>query len=128
MSPPSPPQMAVTFLYYRDLPRAERFWRETLGFPLAIDQGWAKILTLADGAHIGLVDERRGMNRWHEEKCVQICLRVADVDAWHDWARGAGLPGLSLPRTNEEIGIRAFTFRDPEGYQVEVQTPTRPGA
>jgi hypothetical protein len=29
---------------------------------------------------------------------------------------------------NDEIGIRAFVFEDPEGYQIEVQTPTRPGA
>lgn len=26
---------------------------------------------------------------------------------------------------NHEIGIRAFVFDDPEGYQFEIQTPTR---
>ncbi len=72
------PTLAITFLYYRDLAAAEAFWRH-LGFPLVIDQGFAKIFQVADGAHVGLVDEARGMHDWHEQKCVQVCLRVRDV-------------------------------------------------
>ena len=126
--PPSAPALAITFLYYKDLARAEAFYRDTLRLPLVIDQGWAKILRLAEGAHVGLVDETRGMNDWQAEKCVQLCLRVPDVDAWHDWARATGLPNLSRLFVNDEIGIRAFVFDDPEGYQIEVQSATRPGA
>ncbi len=126
--PPSAPSLAITFLYYRDLPRAEAFYRETLALPLAIDQGWAKIFRLADGAHIGLVDETRGMNDWQERKCVQICLRVPDVDAWYAWAQETRLAALSDLFENEALGIRAFVFDDPEGYQIEVQTPIRDGA
>ncbi len=128
MSPPSLPGMAITFLYYRDLTRAEAFYRDVLGLPLVIDQGFAKIFRLAEGAHVGLVDEARGMNDWQEAKCVQLCLRVPDVDAWHDWAQGAGLSDLSRLFANDAIGIRAFVFRDPEGYQIEVQSATRDGA
>ncbi|MXQ06296.1 VOC family protein [Alphaproteobacteria bacterium GH1-50] len=128
MPPPSLPKLAITFLYYKDLARAEAFYRETLGLPLVIDQGWAKILRLAGGAHVGLVDEARGMNDWQAEKCVQLCLRVPDVDAWYGWSQKAGLSGLSKLFQNDEIGIRAFVFTDPEGYQIEVQSATRPGA
>ena len=128
MRPPGAPTLAITFLYYRDLARAEAFYRDVLGLELAIDQGWSKIFRLADGAHVGLVDERRGMNNWQADKCVQLCLRVEDVDAWHDWARDRGLTNLSGMFQNDEIGIREFVFEDPEGYQIEVQTPTRPGA
>ena len=53
MKPPSSPSLAITFLYYRDLATAETFYTDTLALPLAIDQGWAKIFRLADGAHIG---------------------------------------------------------------------------
>ena len=126
--PPSSPSLAITFLYYRDLAAAEAFYRDTLGLPLAIDQGWSKIFRLADGAHVGLVDEAHGMNNWQEAKCVQLCLRVPDVDAWHDWATRENLSDLSRMFQNDALGIRAFTFRDPEGYQIEVQTPIRPGA
>lgn len=115
------PTLAITFLYYRDLAAAEAFWRH-LGFPMVIDQGFAKIFRVADGAHVGLVDEARGMNDWQEQKCVQVCLRVPDVDGWHDWARAEPLPGVSGMFENEALGIRAFVFTDTEGYQVEVQS------
>jgi lactoylglutathione lyase len=128
VTPPAAPFMAITFLYYRDLNRAETFYRDVLGLPLVIDEGFAKIFRLTDGAHVGLVDEAKGMNNWQEDKCVQLCLRVEDVDAWHDWARLEGLSDLSRLFVNDTIGIRAFVFRDPEGYQIEVQSATRAGA
>ena len=120
--------LAITFLYYKDLPRAEAFYRDILGLPLVIDQGdLAKIMRIAPNAHLGLVDEARGMNRWQAEKCVQVCLRVPDVDAWHAYLRGK-VGGLSEMFVNDAIGIRAFVFEDPEGYQVEIQSATRAGA
>jgi lactoylglutathione lyase len=101
--------------------------RTVLGLPLAIDQGWCKIYRLCPGAHVGLVDETRGMHRWAAEKPVQLCLRVGDVDA-----------GIAMPPRwhaqpvrlfqNETLGIRAFVFDDPEGYQIEIQSATRAGA
>ena len=62
------------------------------------------------------------MNDWQDQKCVQVCLRVPDVDVWHDWARAEPLSGVSEMFENEAIGIRAFVFTDSEGYQVEVQS------
>ena len=127
MTPPSAPTLAITFLYYRDLAAAEAFYRDRLQLPLVIDQGFAKIFRLADGAHVGLVDEAKGMNNWQAEKCIQLCLRVPDVDAWHDWAKTEQMTNLSELFVNDAIGIRAFVFDDPEGYQIEIQSATRPG-
>ena len=118
-------ELAITFLYYRDLPRAMRFYEDILGLRLAIDQGWSKIYRIADGAHVGLVDEARGAHRASDVKPVQLCLRVADVDAWHGWVASHGVAGLSEPRTVDALGIRAFVMEDPEGYQIEIQTATR---
>ena len=128
MTPPSAPTLAITFLYYRDLAAAEAFYRDRLQLPLVIDQGFAKIFRLADGAHVGLVDEAKGMNNWQADKCIQLCLRVPDVDAWHDWAKTEQMTNLSELFVNDSIGIRAFVFDDPEGYQIEIQSATRPGA
>ena len=128
MTPPSAPTLAITFLYYRDLAAAEAFYRDRLQLPLVIDQGFAKIFRLADGAHVGLVDEAKGMNNWQAEKCIQLCLRVPDVDAWHDWAKTEQMTNLSELFVNDAIGIRAFVFDDPEGYQIEIQSATRSGA
>lgn len=121
-SPPGPVELAITFLYYRDLPRACAFYERVLGLTLAIDQGWSKIYRIAGQAHVGLVDEARGMHRAADPKPVQICIRVPDVDAWYAWTASQGVDALSAPRSSEALRIRAFVFNDPEGYQIEVQS------
>jgi len=126
---PEGASLAITFLYYKDLARALAFYEDVMGFELAIDQGHlAKILRMADGAHIGLVDEAKGMHKWAETRPVQVCIRVGDVDAWYAHVKAHGVSGLSQMFENETIGIRAFVFDDPEGYQLEVQSVTRDGA
>lgn len=126
--PDTPNQLAITFFYYRDLPAAMRFYQDVLGLPLVIDQGWSKIYQICPGAHVGLVDEARGMHKWAETKPVQLCIRVPDVEAWYDYARTTGLDNLSELFANDALGIRAFVFTDPEGYQIEIQSATRAGA
>ncbi|MGI3211423.1 VOC family protein [Roseovarius tibetensis] len=118
--------LAITFQYYRDLPTAMAFYEGVLGFELAIDQGWSKIYRIAGQAHVGLVDEVRGMQNWAADKTSQLCLRVPDVEAWHAWAKANDVDGLTDPRDSAELGIRAFVMNDPEGYQIEVQT-AKPG-
>jgi predicted enzyme related to lactoylglutathione lyase len=121
--------LAITFLYYRDLDRAFRFYRDVMGFPLAIDQGHlAKIMRICNGAHVGLVDEAHGMHKWAETRPVQLCIRVPDIDAWYDYAREQGVANLSDLFANKTIGIRAFVFDDPEGYQIEIQQAVRTDA
>lgn len=115
------PTRAITFLYYRDLPTAEAFWRR-LGLPLVMDQDFAKVFQIAGAAHVGLVDEAQGMNRWHEAKPVQVSIHVPDVDVWHEWAQDEALPDVSEIFENDKVGFRAFVFNDTEGYQVEILT------
>jgi predicted enzyme related to lactoylglutathione lyase len=115
-------QKQITFLYYRDLPAAMRFYEEVMGLPLAIDQGWSKIYRITEGGYVGLVDETRGSHRANAIKPVQLCIRVADVDAWHRFIAAQDVAGLSEPRSSEELKIRAFVFNDPEGYQIEIQS------
>ncbi len=121
-------QLAITFFYYRDLPTAIRFYEDILGLPLAIDQGWCKIYEICPGAHVGLVDETKGMNNWAEVKPVQLCIRVPQANDWYAFAQAKQLDNLSELFVNEALGIRAFVFNDPEGYQIEIQSATRPGA
>jgi lactoylglutathione lyase len=118
-------EKAITFFYYKDLPRAFAFYTQILGFPLEIDQGWSKILRIAQSAYVGLVDETRGMHQTHPIKPVQLCIRVPDVDAWHAYLAAHQAPSLTQPRDSAGLGIRAFVFEDPEGYQVEVQSVLR---
>lgn len=118
-------EKAITFFYYVDLPRALDFYTEVMGFPLEIDQGWSKILRIAEHAYVGLVDETRGMHRANPIKPVQLCIRVPDVDAWHRYLASQNAIGLTEPKDSVSLGIRAFVLEDPEGYQIEVQSVLR---
>ena len=120
--PPNKIELAITFIYFHDLPRAMAFYENVLGLELVIDQGWSKIYKISAGAHVGLVDQAVGMHRANEVKPVQLCIRVADVDAWHAWITRCDVQGLTVPKSNSQLGIRAFVFNDPEGYQIEVQS------
>lgn len=126
--PDTPTELAITFFYYRDLAAAMAFYENIMGLTLAIDQGWCKIYQICPGAHVGLVDETKGMNKWAKVKPVQLCIRVEDVDAWYAYAKHLALDNLSDLFVAEQIGIRAFVFDDPEGYQIEIQSATRAGA
>jgi len=126
--PDTSAELAITFFYYRDLPAAMKFYEDVLGLSLAIDQGWSKIYQVCPGAHVGLVDETRGMNKWAATKPVQLCIRVPDVDAWYSFLKERSVDNLSEIFSNEEIGIRAFVFTDPEGYQIEIQSALHAGA
>ncbi len=118
-------EKAITFFYYVDLPKAFDFYTEVMGFPLEIDQGWSKILKIAEHAYVGLVDETRGMHRANPVKPVQLCIRVPDVDAWHRYLSSRNAIGLTEPKDSVSLGIRAFVLEDPEGYQIEVQSVLR---
>ena len=121
-------ELTITFFYYHDLTTAIKFYEEVMGFTLAIDQGWSKIYRIGGGAHVGLVDEARGMHKSALEKPVQLCIRVPDVDAWYDYAKAKEVANVSMLFVNDALGIRAFVFEDPEGYQIEVQSATQHGA
>ncbi len=114
-------EKCITFIYYRDLQKGIDFYQNTFQFPLEIDQGWCKIFRISSSGYLGIVDEKRGMHRWKEEKPVQICLRVHNVQEWYEFCRSIGVQNLSRIFESAELGIRAFVFEDPEGYQLEIQ-------
>ena len=114
----------ITFIYYRDLSKGVDFYENTLGFSLVIDQGWSKIYQISDSGYLGIVDEKKGMQNWHKNKTVQICIRVSDISPWYSYCRYLKLSNLSDIFISDELKIKAFVFDDPEGYQVEFQEAT----
>ncbi|MGC9313359.1 MAG: VOC family protein [Sediminispirochaetaceae bacterium] len=111
----------ITFIYYKDLQKGIDFYGNVLGFPLEIDQGWSKIYRVSEAGYVGIVDEQRGMQNWHKDKTVQICIRVPEVDPWYTFAKDLGVENLSEMFVSQELKIKAFVFDDPEGYQIEFQ-------
>lgn len=111
----------IAFIYYKDLDKGIDFYENVLGFSRIIDQGWCKIYQISDSGYLGIVDEKKGMQNWHADKTVQICIRVPDVASWYEYCREQGLKNMSQMFISEELKIKAFVFDDPEGYQVEFQ-------
>ncbi len=111
----------ITWLYYRDLPRMERFWGEVMGLRQVVDQGWAKVYQGSRTGFIGLVDERRGMHRSTEKKAVNVSFIIDDIDGWFrsvTQRESFALRGTAV--TDDEAGrYRAFVGYDPEGYFLE---------
>ncbi len=111
----------VTWLYYRDLPKMEAFYEEVMGFRQVVDQGWAKVYQGSRTGYIGLVDERRGMNRWSEKKAVNVSFIIDDIDGWFNTVKQRGaFPLRGTAVSDDEAGrYRAFVGYDPEGYFME---------
>jgi predicted enzyme related to lactoylglutathione lyase len=117
----------ITWLYYKDLPKAIHFYEEVMGFERVVDQGWSKIYKIRNGAYVGLVDESKGYHRAHEAKPVILCMNVHDADAWWNKLKENGVELEEQPEESERLKIKVFMFKDPEGYVIEIQE-SLPGA
>jgi catechol 2,3-dioxygenase-like lactoylglutathione lyase family enzyme len=122
---PPPVTGQVTFLYYEDLPAAERFYRDVLGLSTSFELDWVKIFRLSSGSSVGLVNATKGSLRpaaVDEEKPVMVSLVVdqADVHRWHSHLKSKGVEVGEGPRVGAEGRVLAFAFKDPGGYTLEV--------
>lgn len=117
----------IVNLYYADLGAAARFWRDGLGFPVTVDQGWALLLRLARGSFLGLVDGARGHLRPQPTNAVLVTLVVEDLPAWRARVDKAGARGITAIEQRDDLGIERFFCRDPGGYELEFQRFLRPG-
>jgi predicted enzyme related to lactoylglutathione lyase len=116
----------ITWFYYRNLPRAQKFYEEIMGFQMDVDQGWSKIYKIRDGAYVGLVDGAHGYHKANNIKPVILCLNVKDANTWHRKLMENGLEIEEQPRESERLKVKVFMFKDIEGYTIEIQE-TMPG-
>jgi len=89
---------SITWTYHKDLLRMQQYYEEVLGYPLVADQGWTKIYQTSPTGFIGLVDERRGMEDYAEEKAVELEWGVLDFQGLLDhapyWSSYEQTPGV----------------------------------
>jgi catechol 2,3-dioxygenase-like lactoylglutathione lyase family enzyme len=97
---------SITWLYYRDMLPMENFMTQDLGLEMSADQGWAKIYRLSNNSYVGLVDEKRGMNSFSEEKLVEVKFDLNDPDGWEAY----------LKMNENENEREAGTFMDSGKY------------
>ena len=97
---------SITWLYYKDMLPMENFVTEKLGLELSADQGWAKIYKASQNSYLGLVDEKRGMNSFSEEKLVEVKFDLEDSKGWEEY----------LNKTSKDSTRMTGTFKDLGGY------------
>lgn len=74
---------SITWTYHNDLLKMQQFYEETLGYVMVADQGWTKIYQTSPTGFIGLVDERRGMMDYADEKAIEIEWRLEKQEDAH---------------------------------------------
>ena len=116
-------QATVLWLYYRDMERMERFYRETLGHGIIVDQGWAKVFAVSSAGYVGLVDGERGLHQSTDEKSVTVSFFTDDVEGWFDYMHQVEGLEFRTEELSEESGrVSTFVGYDPEGYFLEWDT------
>jgi catechol 2,3-dioxygenase-like lactoylglutathione lyase family enzyme len=115
-------QANIVFLYYRDVPAAQRFYEDIIGLTLTVDQGFAKIYQVSPTSFIGLVDESQGLHRASEAKPVTVSFVTAQVDRWFDYLVSKGVKVRGPVGDATRHPTRGFVAYDPEGYFLEFET------
>ncbi len=118
----------ITFLYFKDLDKADHFFQNTLELKLVEDQKWAKIYQVSEEAFIGAVDSSRGSLKAKEDSAVLITLCVEDVPSFAEMLKSKNVNITQDVSNFEEIQIINCFFDGPEGYKFEVQEFLKPEA
>jgi len=114
---------AITFLYAVAPAASRRFYAETLGLKLVLDQGACAIFEAAPAAFLGVCQARGPRDAGDPRREGGLCFSFVtdDVEAWHTRLLAAGVAVDGPPTLHAEYGITGFFFRDPAGYLLEVQ-------
>ena len=120
-----PPGLAVeaniVFLYYKDLPAAQRFYEDVLGLVPSVDQGFAKIYQVSPTSFVGLVDENQGLHRASEAKAVTLSFVTDQIDQWYEYLKSRGVKMRGPIGNATRHPTRGFVAYDPEGYFLEFE-------
>jgi catechol 2,3-dioxygenase-like lactoylglutathione lyase family enzyme len=107
----------ITFLYTSDLDATARFYEETIGLPLALDQGDCRIYRVSRDGLLGFCRRTAAP----QPAGVIVTLVTQDVDGWHARLAGRGVAFEHPPAYNPKYGIYHCFLRDPNGYLLEIQ-------
>ena len=112
---------SITWLYHKDMLKLQNFYENILGLEQVADQGWTKIYHGSSTGFVGLVDERRGMRNYADEKAVNMSFVLSDLEGWFDYVK----QHKTMPIREQELTIgpeekyKAFVAFGPELYFYE---------
>ncbi len=115
-------QSQMTFLYFDDFEGGKRFLQEVLGLIPVYTPDWAVVYQAAGSAYIGAVDAKRGSVSSHVRGGFLVSLTVPDVLPYYERLQSqATVTALTQIKVFEDIGVKSFFFKGPEGYDFEIQ-------
>jgi catechol 2,3-dioxygenase-like lactoylglutathione lyase family enzyme len=109
----------ICWLYYEDLPVAQVFYEDTMGLPLLVDQGFARVYGSSKTGFIGLVDGAQGLHKYSREKSVTVSFFSDDLKAWWKHLKGKGIRFHSPSISVESGAVENFVVYDPGDYYLE---------
>lgn len=110
------------FFYYEDVEAATAFYRDVLGFHVAADYGFAKIMQAAPKSFVTLVDHAKGMHSSEEPKTTAIALVTDQLDEWWEYISAQDIAMRSDNYTPRDGSAHdGFVAIDPEGYFLEFE-------
>lgn len=115
-------QSMMTFLYVHDMEKAVDFVENALECHAVFEPSWAKVYQVANGAYLGIVDQSEGSVKESYQGGTLVSLTVESVDSYYERIKAYGVHELSDIKTFEDIGVRSFFFKGPEGYDFEIQS------
>ena len=115
----------VTFLYDKDLEKSGRFYGETLGLELVLNQGLARIYRVGSGnAFLGICLSSAVQQAPPADRAplgVIVTFVTEDVDSAYGALRAKRVEFDKAPAVNTTYNIYNCFFRDPDGYLLEIQ-------
>jgi len=110
----------ITFLYFKDYEKGCQFLENILALEPVFDPGWAKVFQTTGKSFIGAVKASDGSINSANKGGTLISLTVDDVTLYYESFKGK-VADLSEIKYFEDIGLRSFFFKGPEGYDFEIQ-------
>jgi catechol 2,3-dioxygenase-like lactoylglutathione lyase family enzyme len=109
----------ITFLATVDLAATARFYGETLGLTLALEQTGCRVYQVVTGAYLGfcqVAGELPAAPDW-----PIITIATADVAGWYAHLTRRGVVIADSSPVNLHRESNRFFARDPNGYRIEVR-------
>ncbi len=107
----------ITFLYYKNLDEAIRFFEDTLELTMVMDQGFARVYKVTETSFLGMVKTKEEAS----ENDTLFSFTVDDVEAYYQIFKGKNVKNLTEMNYFKDIPLKSFFFEDFSNHRFEIQ-------
>jgi catechol 2,3-dioxygenase-like lactoylglutathione lyase family enzyme len=109
----------ITFFAAADLLATARFYGDTMGLTLVLEQAGCRVYEVVRGAYLGFCQV---VNDVVVPDWPIITLVTVDVSGWYEHLTGRGVSIDEVFGADAQRGMLHFVARDPNGYRIEVRS------